>query len=245
MWRSCLGTPFAQLTSSLHANMGEPEIENVLIEAQFPDKWPFSDSDFNRYDESTDSYFYEQPRIGVFHIDDRAVRAITKYYAKTLPTNARILDMCSSWVSHLPEKYEAGKLTVMGMNQAELDANPRADEKVVQDLNRHVSLPFEDNSFDIITNVVSVDYLTKPLQVFKEMGRVLKPGGRAIMSFSNRCFPTKAIDIWGRSSDAEHVYIVGCYFHYSGMFEAAIAKDLHPGWFGLSDPMYVVEAKAL
>lgn len=38
---------------------------------------------------------------------------------------------------------------------------------------------------------MSVDYLTKPIEVFQEMHRCLKPGGVAIMSFSNRCFPTK------------------------------------------------------
>lgn len=183
--------------------------------------------------------------MGIFHIDDQAVRAITKYYARVLPPNAHILDLCSSWVSHLPDDYEAGSLTALGMSQVELDANPRATSTVVQDLNRHPMLPFEDNSFDVVTNVVSVDYLTKPLEVFKEMGRVLKPGGRAIMSFSNRCFPTKAVDIWCRTTDAEHVFIVGCYFHYSGVFGKPEAHDLKPGLFGMSDPMYVVEAKAL
>lgn len=224
---------------------GRPTAEDVLRNPKFPPSWPFTARDFSRSDENSDSYFYAQPRIGVFHIDYLAIRALTKYYARTFTPKADILDMCSSWVSHLPDNYEEGSLTILGMSQAELDANPRATVRVVQDLNRDAILPFGDNSFDIITNVVSVDYLTKPLEVFREMGRVLRPGGRAIISFSNRCFPTKAIDIWCRTSDLEHVFIVGCYFHYSGVFGATEAHDLQPGLFGMSDPMFVVEAKAL
>lgn len=219
-------------------------MEQVLQRAQYPDQWPFSPRDFSRADESSDAYFYSQPRVGVFHIDAQAVRALTKFYATSLPPAADVLDLCSSWVSHLPDKYQANSVTVLGMNQDELDANVRATKRIVQDLNKHPTLPFADNSFDVVTNVVSVDYLTRPLEVFKEMGRVLRPGGKAIMSFSNRCFPTKAIDIWCRTSDTEHVFIVGCYFHYSGAFERARAHDLKPGLFGLSDPMYVVEATA-
>lgn len=220
-------------------------MEDVLRRVEYPSEWPFSSADFQRADESADRYFYSQPRVGVYHIDDQAVRALTRYYAKTLPPGADILDLCSSWVSHLPEEYEARSLTILGMSQAELDANERATSRVVQDLNEEGKLPFDDNSFDVVTNVVSVDYLTKPLQVFKEMGRVLRPGGRAIMSFSNRCFPTKVINIWSRTTDVEHVFIVGCYFHFSNAFQRAQAHDLKPGLFGLSDPMFIVEAQAL
>lgn len=227
------------------SSSNQVSVEEVLRRAKYPEQWPFSERDFRRSDESSDSYFYQQPRIGVFHIDDQAVRALTRFYAKTLPANADILDLCSSWVSHLPESYEAKSVCILGMSQEELDANPRATARVVQNLNANPVLPFDDNSFDIVTNVVSVDYLTKPLEVFREMGRVLRPGGRAIMSFSNRCFPTKAIDIWMRTNDVEHVFIVGCYFHYSNAFERPVAHDLKPGLFGLSDPLYVVEATAL
>lgn len=219
-------------------------VEEVLRRAQYPAEWPFSPVDFSRLDENADSTFYEQPRIGVFHIDDQAVRALTKHYAAVLPARADILDLCSSWVSHLPEKYEVGSLTVLGMSSEELDANPRATARVVHDLNKDPSLrAFEDNSFDVVTCVVSVDYLTKPFEVFQEMSRVLRNGGLAICSFSNRCFPTKAINIWGRTNDIEHCFIVGCYFHYAGGFERAEGVDLKPGLFGLSDPMYVVQAR--
>ncbi|CDF35557.1 Putative Ubiquinone/menaquinone biosynthesis methyltransferase-like protein [Chondrus crispus] len=224
---------------------GGPKVEDVLRSPKWPLTWPFSPQDFGRLDESDDGYFYAQPRIGVLHIDNGAIRSLKKFYAKNLPPKANILDLCSSWVSHLPEDYEPQGLTILGMSPAELDANPRATRRVTQDLNKEPKLPFDDNEFDVITNVVSVDYLSRPLEVFQEMNRVLKPGGKAIMSFSNRCFPTKAIDIWCRTADIEHVFIVGCYFHYAGGFDSPQAHDLSPGLFGMGDPMFVVEASKI
>lgn len=210
-----------------------------------PTTTPFTAAHFRRTDETSDTVFYNSPRIGVFHIDDRAVRALTQFYAETLPVDADILDICSSWVSHLPESYVPASLTVLGMNEAELEANPRATKRVVQDLNKKPVLPFADCSFDVVTNVVSVDYLTRPLEVFKETARVLRPGGVAHVSFSNRCFPTKAIALWAETGDAEHVFIVGCYFEFCGGFERAVVKDISPGVFGLSDPMYVVSGRKI
>ncbi|GAU30922.1 hypothetical protein TSUD_143700 [Trifolium subterraneum] len=133
---------------------------------------------------SSDSTFYEAPRF-VTHIDDPAIAALTKYYSKVFPPSntpgVSILDMCSSWVSHFPSGYKQERVIGLGMNEEELKRNPVLTEYVVQDLNVNPKLPFGDNSFDVITNVVSVDYLTKPLDIFKEMSRILKPGGLAIM----------------------------------------------------------------
>eukprot|EP00882_Tetradesmus_deserticola_P016901 GHRQ01018080.1.p1 GENE.GHRQ01018080.1~~GHRQ01018080.1.p1 ORF type:complete len:218 (+),score=39.45 GHRQ01018080.1:1398-2051(+) len=135
----------------------------------------------------------------------------------------------------------------LGMNEEELKGNKQASEYVVHDLNLEPDLPFPDNTFDVVTNAVSVDYLNKPLEVFQEIHRVLKPGGKAYMSFSNRCFPTKAIALWTATGDEDHIYIVGSYFHYSvpGGYLAPQAKDISPrgGLFGKSDPMYVVFAE--
>jgi len=153
----------------------------------WPETFPFKEEDFQRYDESSDSTFYEAPRF-VTHIDDPAIAALTKYYSKVLPQSdtpgVSILDMCSSWVSHYPPGYRQERIVGMGMNEEELKRNPVLTEYIVQDLNLNSNLPFEDNSFQVITNVVSVDYLTKPLEVFKEMNRILKPGGLALMRFS-------------------------------------------------------------
>ena len=104
------------------------------------------------------------------------------------------------------------------MNKEELERNVQVNEFVVKDLNKDPTLPFEDNSFDIVTNAVLIDYLTKPLEICKEVARVLKPGGCAMFALSNRCFPTKAISLWLKLNDLKHVYTVGSYFHYAGMF---------------------------
>ncbi|KAL4295860.1 hypothetical protein GQ457_12G022490 [Hibiscus cannabinus] len=222
-------------------------VEQTLQNVEWPEQFPFKDEDFQRFDESPDSMFYDAPRF-VTHIDDAAIAALTKYYSEVFPPSntpgVSILDMCSSWVSHFPKGYKQERIVGMGMNEEELKRNPVLTEYVVQDLNLNPKLPFEDNSFDVITNVVSVDYLTKPLDVFKEMCRVLKPGGLAIMSFSNRCFWTKAISIWTSTGDADHVLIVGSYFHYTGGFEPPQAVDISPNP-GRSDPMYIVYSRKL
>ncbi|KAK1365293.1 Cytidine deaminase-like [Heracleum sosnowskyi] len=223
------------------------EVDKILENVEWPEQFPFKEEDFQRFDESPDTVFYDAPRF-VTHIDDPAIAALTKYYSQVFPPSntpgTAILDMCSSWVSHFPAGYKQERIAGMGLNDEELKRNPVLTEYVVQDLNTNPKLPLEDNSFDVITNVVSVDYLTKPLAVFKEMNRVLKPGGLAIMSFSNRCFWTKAISIWTSTSDADHVMIVGSYFHYAGGFEPPKAVDISPNP-GRSDPMYIVYSKKL
>lgn len=223
------------------------EVDKILENVDWPEQFPFKEEDFQRFDESPDTVFYDAPRF-VTHIDDPAIAALTKYYSQVFPPSntpgIAILDMCSSWVSHFPAGYKQERIAGMGLNDEELKRNPVLTEYVVQDLNTNPKLPFEDNSFDVITNVVSVDYLTKPLAVFKEMNRVLKPGGLAIMSFSNRCFWTKAISIWTSTSDADHVMIVGSYFHYAGGFEPPKAVDISPNP-GRSDPMYIVYSKKI
>ncbi|XP_037493083.1 uncharacterized protein LOC105637867 isoform X2 [Jatropha curcas] len=191
-------------------------VEEVLKNVEWPAQFPFKEEDFQRFDESSDSLFYEAPRF-VTHIDDPAIAALTKYYSEVFPPSntpgVSILDMCSSWVSHFPKGYKQERIVGQGMNEEELKQNP-----------------------------VSVDYLTKPLDVFKEMCRILKPGGLAIMSFSNRCFWTKAISIWTSTGDADHVLIVGSYFHYAGGFEPPQAVDISPNP-GRSDPMYIVYSR--
>ncbi|KAH8954410.1 hypothetical protein BDL97_08G077900 [Sphagnum fallax] len=247
----------AAFVGLLAAGMGSPvpvlakaktsEAEEILRTVQWPEQFPFKTEDFQRYDESPDTDFYSAPRF-VTHIDDYAINALTKYYASVFPASNSpgvvILDMCSSWISHYPKGYKQEKIVGMGLNADELKRNPVLTEYVVQDLNTNPVLPFQDNTFDVITNVVSVDYLTKPLEVFREMNRVLKPGGLAVMSFSNRCFFTKAISIWTSTGDTDHVWIVGSYFHYAKGFEPPQAVDISPNP-GRTDPMYVVFSRKL
>jgi SAM-dependent methyltransferase len=149
------------------------------------------------------------------------------------PPSLDVLDLCSSWISHLPEEDEDGNIVSygrvvgVGMNRQELEANTQLTEFVVQDLNRNPSLAqFDDGSFDVICNVVSVDYLIQPLRVFREMHRILRPGGVALVSFSNRCFPTKAVSMWLRADDIGRLTIVASYYHYSARWSAIEALDL-------------------
>jgi len=219
---------------------------DVLKDPGFPAEYPFGEKEMARYDESSDFIFYSQPRF-VTHIDDEAIGALTKYYERSFPPaseDVAILDVCSSWISHYPEGYKAGKISGIGMNEDELKKNPILTDYTVRDLNEDPTFPYADNTFDVVTNTVSVDYLTRPLEVMKEVSRVLKPGGTAIMSFSNRCFPTKAVAIWTATGDLDHVWIVGAYYHFAGGFEPPAAEDISPNP-GKTDPMYVVTAKKM
>jgi SAM-dependent methyltransferase len=149
--------------------------DQVLSNPQWPAAWPYSPDDFERSDESDDGIFYSEPRL-VYHIDDAAVTALTDYYATNLQDGQDVLDICSSWVSHYPKDWKGGKVVGLGMNDYELKQNPVLSSYVVKDLNQDPTFPFEDASFDKVTCVVSVDYLNKPLEVFQEIGRVLRPG---------------------------------------------------------------------
>lgn len=221
--------------------LGATLYEKVLQNPQFPEQWPFTDEDFSRSDESADTIFYDQARL-VYHIDDAAVSALTKYYGEQLKEGEDVLDICSSWVSHYPKDWKGGNVVGLGMNEYELSENPQLTSFDVKDLNADPTFPYEDASFDKVTCVVSIDYLNKPQAIFKEIGRVLRPGGECLLSMSNRCFPTKAFQIWLQSSDLEHVFIVGSFFHYSGMFDGAKCDDISPNP-GMSDPLFIVKAK--
>lgn len=192
---------------------------------------------FDRSDPSDDRHFYGPERF-VHHIDEPAIAAVTALYAELLP-DGPVLDLMSSWVSHLSPP--PASLTVLGMNQAELATNPAATERVVHDLNTDPTLPFDDEQFSSAVCTVSVDYLTRPVEVFAEVRRVLRPGGVFCCTFSNRCFPTKAIRGWLMADDAGRTEIVARYFRAAGGFtEPIIDSRLEPG--GPSDPLHGVWA---
>ncbi|CAD7926050.1 unnamed protein product [Amoebophrya sp. A120] len=248
-------------------------------DSEFPAEW------FARRDESPDERFYQDERL-VEHIDKPAIAATTAYYTKIIaelaaaqadqasgstdPPEVRVLDLCSSWISHLPlpdgdsskdkivtirtesSQQQKVKLIVtgLGMNAKELAVNPVLSSHVVQNLNTDPKLPFAEDSFDLVVNSVSVDYLTSPLKVFRETKRVLKDLGRSLNVFSNRFFPTKVIDVWLQSDDAFHCYLVSSYFqttsdteaNSSGAWADIEALDISPK-AGRSDPLYVIQAK--
>jgi len=224
-------------------------VSEALVEPKWswPASWPYKEADFRRQDESDDSGFYNQPRF-VTHIDDDAIESIRNFYATQFAQAPQgeysVLDICSSWISHYPQDLKAKRVAVTGMVEQELAANKQATEFAVADLNKMPKLPYGDCEFDFVTNVVSVDYLTKPRDVFLEMHRVLKPGGVAIMSFSNRCFFTKAIAMWiqDMSDGPGHCKIVGNYFHFNptGGWKDITSVDISKG--PRSNPMWVVTA---
>ena len=164
-----------------------------------------------KLDESDDTQFYDYPRF-VTHVDDGFIQQLTDLYRERLQPQTRILDMMSSWVSHLPDDVKFSWVEGHGLNAEELAKNPRLDRYFVQNLNQNPQLPLEDESFDAVLNTVSVQYLQYPEKVFAEIHRVLKPGGIAIISFSNRMFYQKAIQAWRDGSEGDRVALVKRYF---------------------------------
>ncbi|MEZ4528329.1 MAG: class I SAM-dependent methyltransferase [Desulfobacterales bacterium] len=177
----------------------------------------FSDRPFDREDAAADGNFYRQPRF-VHHIDTAAIGAVREIYGRLLKDDMKVLDLMSSWTSHVPEGIKPEKLTGLGMNMAELEKNERLTERIVHDLNANPQLPFASGSYDAIVCTVSVEYLIHPDAVFHEMARVLKPGGQAVMTFSNRWFPPKVIKIWKELSEFERMGLVLEYFSGTGKF---------------------------
>ena len=193
---------------------------------------PYPPGFFDRQDESDDATFYVPDRL-VTHIDEAAIAAVGDLYAE-LRIEGRVLDLMGSWISHFVEPPE--HLTVLGMNRRELDANPMAMELVRHDLNANPTLPFADASFDDAVCCVSVDYLTRPVEVFAEVARVLRPGGRFVVTWSNRCFPTKAIRGWLMADQDDRPHIVRSYFDRSARFGDVVTdRRVEPSRFG--DPL--------
>ena len=187
---------------------------------------------FDRVDDSADPAFYGPDRL-VTHIDEAAIAAVGALYAD-LRVEGRVLDLMGSWVSHFAHPPE--HLTVLGMNPQELDANPMATERVRHDLNRDPTLPFADASFDDAVCCASVDYLTRPVEVFAEVARVLRPGGRFVVTWSNRCFPTKAVRGWLMADHDDRPHIVRSYFDRSERFgDVGTDRRIEPSRFG--DPL--------
>lgn len=191
---------------------------------------------FARVDESDDAEFYDTPRL-VVHIDDAAIAATTALYREYLPPTGAILDLMSSWRSHLPpEPFH--QVVGLGMNETELRENSQLSEYVVQNLNQNPRLPFADNTFDGCTLTVSVQYLIHPLEVYAEVGRVLRPDAPFLTVFSNRMFPTKAVAIWRSLDDTGHLELVSRYYAASGTFDRIEQLDRSPRRW--SDPLYAV-----
>ena len=197
----------------------------------------FPEGFFDRADAGPDDRFYSVPRF-VTHIDDPAIAAVGALY-EALGIRGDVLDLMGSWVSHF--RATPARLTVLGMNEAELAANPAATATVVHDLNADPVLPFDDAVFDAVVCCVSVDYLLQPVEVFRDVRRVLRPRGPFVCTFSNRVFPTKAIRGWLAASDQGRAEIVAAYFQASGGWdEPTIERRTPRGHRG--DPLFAAWA---
>jgi Methyltransferase domain len=196
------------------------------------------DGAFARIDEEDDEAFYAPARL-VHHVDDNAVRVLTGLYREILPAGGVLLDLMSSWVSHLPKDVDYAAVIGHGMNAEELGSNPRLSRWFTQNLNRDPLLPLEDASVDAAMICVSIQYLQRPVEVLREAARVLRPGGPAAISFSNRCFWTKAVAVWRGLDDAGHARLVELYLKHAG-FEPIETRRLAPYIEDEQDPMYAV-----
>jgi SAM-dependent methyltransferase len=204
---------------------------------------------FERPDNRPDTDFYETPRM-VDHVDARARELITSLYARLLPPGGAVLDLMSSWNSHLPADMAFSRVAGLGLNQQELAANPRLTDTTVRDLNADPKLPYDDGAFNAVVCTVSVEYLTSPLAVFDEVARILAPGGVFIVTFSNRWFPPKAISLWANCHEFERLGLVTEYFLQSGKYDKLHtwsmrgyprpADDKYFPGQPLSDPVYAV-----
>jgi SAM-dependent methyltransferase len=199
---------------------------------------PLPEEAFRRYDEAPDEEFYLLPRF-VTHIDERAIDAVTQLYREFFPPGGAILDLMSSWISHLPPEIEYRGVVGLGMNEVELRRNERLDSYVVQNLNTAPHLPFGDAEFDGVGICVSIDYLIRPVEVLREVGRVLRVGAPTVISFSNRCFPDKAVAIWHQLDDRGHMKLVERYLQEAGNFRNIRSLDRSPR-HPFSDPLYAV-----
>jgi len=204
---------------------------------------------FEKADPSPDAAFYASPRF-VTHIDDGAIAAVTQAYRKAMPPGGALLemppggallDLMSSWVSHLPGDIAYASVTGHGMNAEELAANPRLARWFVQDLNANPALPLDDAAFDGACLCVSVQYLQHPVEVFREVVRVLRPGARFVVSFSNRCFPTKAVAIWQALAGPQQQRLVEAYMKAAGFADVTGGRASTPP---RGDPLWIVVGTA-
>ena len=209
----------------------------------------FSDTPFVRKDERTDERFYDNPRL-VHHLDETARDMVADLYKRFVKDDVHVLDLMSSWGSHLPKGVNPGRVSGLGMNRTELEHNPRLTDIQVHDLNAAPVLPYGNDSFDVAICSVSVEYLTQPLEVFADVGRVLKPGGTFVVTFSNRWFPPKVVRIWEQIHEFERVGLVMEYFLRSDAFNnlgtysmrglPRPRNDKYASELAQSDPVYAV-----
>ena len=200
-----------------------------MANTDLPSHW------FQRADESADEHFYTQPRL-VTHIDDATIEQLTLFYQSFIPAGSDVLDLMSSWISHLPDDLELGRVSGLGMNAAELAQNPNLSDWCVHNLNTQPELPYPEASFDRILLVVSIQYLIQPIEVMASARQVLKPGGKICIAMSHRLFPTKAIAAFQQLGAQDRIRLVMAYLNVAG-FEGVEFIDHSPSG---ADPLWLI-----
>jgi SAM-dependent methyltransferase len=203
---------------------------------------PFEPHHFEREDESPDTLFYAMPRLLV-HIDDYAIDAARRTYAQLLPRDGAILDLMSSYRSHMPPELAWRRLAGLGLNEIELRENDQLTEFAVKDLNADPALPYGDAEFDGAVVTVSVQYMTRPVEIFREVCRTLRPGAPFVVTYSNRMFPTKAVRIWRALDDRDRAKLIATYFNAAGGYGQVRAQDCSIDSGGRNDPLFAVWAE--
>ena len=203
---------------------------------------PFSPLEFERQDESDDSLFYQVPRL-VVHIDDQAIATVGRLFSELIPPDSVVLDLMSSWRSHWPDGHPKARMVGLGLNAVEMQDNPDLDDHVIHDMNRDPHLPFDVATFDVVVITVSIQYLTRPIEVFQDVNRILKPGGVFMVIFSNRMFFTKAVQAWRLGTDESRMQLVASYFHHAESYEDIKGGCQNPQRSPYDDPVYLVMAR--
>tara|TARA_B000000475_G_C15911937_1_gene412939 strand:- start:230 stop:880 length:651 start_codon:yes stop_codon:yes gene_type:complete len=204
--------------------------------------------DRNKSDICDDEIFYQQPRF-VHHLSDSFRNRLTSLYSEYLLNHHIILDLMSSWVSHLPSNISYKKVIGHGMNEAELSSNERLDRFFVQNLNKKQNMPIEDSSIDVGLIVAGWQYLQYPEKVSLELSRVIKSDSLLIISFTNRAFWTKAPNIWTYSSEEKRIEYVTSVLTSNGwriekiLNEKTQDKKLFGFYSSESDPFFSVIAR--
>jgi SAM-dependent methyltransferase len=196
---------------------------------------------FEREDEAPDPAFYAEPRL-VTHIDDFAIAAARQLYRELLPSGGAVLDLMSSYRSHLPDDLALARVAGLGLNAAEMRENPQLTEHAVHDVNTEPRLPYADGEFDAAVMTVSVQYLARPVEVFRDVARVLRPGAPFVVTYSNRMFPTKAVRIWRALDGRQRAVLIRAYFREAGGFRDVTAEDRTADSGSYNDPLFGVWA---
>ena len=207
-----------------------------------PQILPLRPEHLHRLDEGEDELFYEMPRQ-VAHIDDNAQAALAQFFRQTLPAGSEVLDLMSSRFSHLPPDLSLAYVVGLGLNDKELIANKQLSGHVLHNLNRTPRMPFVDGRFDVCLLTVSVQYLIRPVEVFHDVARVLRPGAPFLISYSNRMFPTKAVRIWQALGETERARLVAFYLEEAGEFEQSATETLVEEELGAVDPVIMVHTR--